>query len=35
MQRVVQMRDGFVRAVDRERVLDEVVGADRQEIEPA
>ncbi|MDR9274782.1 hypothetical protein FEP29_03782 [Burkholderia multivorans] len=33
MQRVVQMRDRVVGAVDRERVLDQVVRADRQEIE--
>ena len=33
VQRVVQMRDGVVGAVHRQRVLDEVVGADRQEVE--
>ena len=33
MQRVVQVRHGLVCAVHGERVLDEVVGADRQEIE--
>ena len=34
MQRIVEMRDGVVRAIDGERVLDQIVGADRQEIEP-
>ena len=32
MQRVVEVRDAVVRAVDRQRVLDQVVGADRQEV---
>ena len=33
MPGVVEMRDGFVGAVDRQRVLDQVVGADRDEVE--
>ena len=33
MQRVVQVRHRFVGAVDGQRVLDQVVGADRQEVE--
>jgi hypothetical protein len=33
VQRIVKMRDGLVRPVDRQRVLNEVVGADRQEVE--
>ena len=35
VQRVVEVRDRVVGAVDGERVLDEVVGADRQEVELA
>ncbi len=35
VQRIVQVRHRIVGAVDRERVLDQVVGADRQEIEVA
>ncbi len=35
VERVVEVRDGLVRAVDRQRVLDEVVGADGQEGQPA
>ena len=34
MQRVVQMRDRVIGTIDRQRVLDQVVRADRQEIEP-
>ena len=33
MQRVIEMRHGVVAAVDRQRVLNQVVGADRQKIE--
>src|SRR5215213_2298237 len=33
MKRVVEVRDGVVRAIDCERVLDKVVGADRKKIE--
>ena len=33
MPRVVEMRHGFVGPVDRQRVLDQVVGADRDEVE--
>ena len=33
VQRVVEVRDRVVGAVDGERVLDQVVGADRQEVE--
>ena len=33
MQRIVEVRHRFVRAVDGQRVLDEIVGADREEIE--
>ena len=35
MPGVVEMGDGLVGAIDRERVLDEVVGADRDEVEVA
>ena len=35
MQRIVQVRHRVVGAVDGQRVLDQVVGADRQEIELA
>src|SRR4051812_32945022 len=35
MQRIVQVGDRVVRAVDRQRVLDEIVRPDRQEIELA
>jgi len=35
MQRVVQVGHGIVGPVDGERVLDQVVGADREEIQPA
>ncbi len=35
MQRIVEMRHGIVGAVDRKHVLDQVVGADRQEVELA
>ena len=33
VQRIVQMRHGFIGTVDRQRVLDQVIGADRQEID--
>ena len=33
MQRLVQIRDMLVVAVDRQRVLDQVVGPDREEID--
>ena len=32
MQRVVQMRDLVIDPIDRQRVLDQVVGADREEV---
>ena len=35
VKRVVEMRDRVVGAVDRERVLNEIVGPDRQKIELA
>ena len=35
MPGVVEMRDGLVGAIDRQRVLDQVIGADRDEVEVA
>ena len=35
MERIVQMRHRFVRSVHGERVLDQIIGADGQEVQSA